>query len=114
MPIYEYKCRSCSQVTSILVRGFKDPEGLVCDQCGGKDLVKIVSPVHYHGSSSDRLNNYDPRARQGDSFYRDTRNIGLGAERMLKQAGIEPPDEFKHKLEKARTDPASIIKDQKP
>lgn len=114
MPIYEYKCAACAQVTSVLIRGFKDPDGLTCEHCGGKDLTKIISPVNYHSSHADRLAGYNPRARQNDSFYKDTRNIGLEAERMLKKAGVEPTDDFKHKLEKARTDPGGVLKDYKP
>ena len=111
MPIYEYKCLRCSQVTSILIQGYKGPEGLTCDKCGSDDLKRIISKVNYHTSSSDRLSSYNPNARKSDGFYKDSRNIGLNAEQMLKKAGVEPTDEFKNKLERLRTDPASVMKD---
>jgi len=114
MPIYEYKCSSCGHVSSFLVQGFKDPDGLGCQQCGHTVLTKVISSVNYHGSHNDRLEGYNPRSRKSDGFYKDTRNIGLEAERMLKKAGVEPTDDFKNKLEKVRTDPGSVLKDYKP
>jgi putative FmdB family regulatory protein len=113
MPIYEYKCTDCSHVTSMLVQGYREPEGLSCEQCGSKDVVKVISSPHYHASHADRLASYNPQSRNDGSFQRDTRNIGLEAERMLKKAGVEPTDDFKNKLEKVRTDPSSVLKDYK-
>lgn len=76
-------------------------------------MTKIISPVNYHTSQADRLAGYSPKARKNDGFYKDTRNIGLEAERMLRKAGVEPTDDFKNKLEKVRTDPGSALKDYK-
>jgi putative FmdB family regulatory protein len=111
MPIYEYRCRTCSHVTTVLVQGYCTPGGLSCEKCGSSHLKRIISKTNYHSSSADRLSSYDPKARQTDGFYRDSRNIGLHAEHMLKQAGVKPTDEFRNKLEKLRTDPSSVVKD---
>ena len=98
-------------MTSILIQGYKGPEDLTCDECGSDDLKRIISKVNYHTSSSDRLSSYNPNARKSDSFYKDSRNIGLNAEQMLKKAGVKPTEEFKSKLERLRTDPGSVMKD---
>lgn len=111
MPIYEFKCTSCNLVMDLLVQGYTIPEELTCEQCGSRKLKKIISSGHYHQLESDRLSSYSPGAQKSDNFYRDTRNIGLHAEQMLKKAGVKPTDEFKSKLERLRTDPSSIIKD---
>jgi putative FmdB family regulatory protein len=111
MPIYEYKCSSCFHITGILVQGFSEPDNLKCESCGSDGLRKIISKVNYHGSQTDRLASYNPNSRKSDSFFSDSRNIGLEAERMLKKAGVEPTDDFKAKLEKVRTDPGSVLKD---
>ncbi len=113
MPIYDYMCKSCRGVTTHLVQGYTPPDDLRCEHCGSADLKKIISPAHYHSSTSDRLSSYDPRSRRSDSFYKDSRNIGLHAEHMLEKAGVKPTEEFKSKLEKLRTDPGSVIKDTK-
>lgn len=111
MPIYEFKCTRCKSTMNLLVQGYKVPDDLICDQCGSDKLKKIISSTHYHQSGSDRITSYNPDARKSDSFYRDTRNIGLHAEQMLKKAGVKPTEEFKNKLEKLRTDPSRVIKD---
>ena len=111
MPIYEYECRVCGAVMSVLVRGFEDPPGLVCDSCGSNDMKRIISQVSVRLSGNDRLASYSPGAERSESFYKDTRNIGLRAEQMLKQAGVEPNDAFKSKLENLRSDPSRILKE---
>ncbi|HOS96502.1 MAG TPA: zinc ribbon domain-containing protein [Deltaproteobacteria bacterium] len=111
MPIYEYRCRACSHVTTVLVQGYNAPTDLSCEECGSGDLKRIISQTNYHSSPADRLSSYDPKARQTEGFYRDSRNIGVHAEHMLNQAGVKPTEEFRNKLEKLRTDPSSVIKD---
>jgi putative FmdB family regulatory protein len=111
MPIYEYKCLGCSHLTSFLVQGYTPPGDPICESCGSHDLKRIISKVSYHSSASDRTASYNPKARKSDSFYKDSRNIGLNAERMLEKAGVKPTEEFKNKLERLRTDPGSVIKD---
>jgi putative FmdB family regulatory protein len=110
MPIYEYKCLGCDHLTSFLVQGYTQPEDLKCESCGSQDLKRVISKVSYHSSGSDRLSSYNPDARKSDGFYKDSRNIGLNAEKMLEKAGVKPTEEFKSKLERLRTDPGSVIK----
>lgn len=110
MPIYEYKCKKCGEVKTVFAPGFKDPEGLACDACGGRKLKRVISKVNFHQSQSDRLASYDPKSRNSDSFMRDSRNIGLHAEHMLKQAGVKPTEDFQKKLENIRTDPSRVTK----
>ncbi len=42
MPIYEYKCQDCSEVSEILVRSSKEQQ-IVCSSCGSKDVHKQFS-----------------------------------------------------------------------
>lgn len=111
MPIYEYRCNGCGTVKTVLVHGFSDPEDLVCDACGSSGLKRIISRVNYHQSQADRLSSYNPKDRHSGSFTQDSRNIGLHAEHMLKQAGVKPSRDFQEKVEKLRTDPSRVLKD---
>jgi putative FmdB family regulatory protein len=110
MPIYEYKCGKCGALKTVFAQGYKDPEGLACDACGGRKLKRIISKTNYHQSQSDRLSSYDPKSRNSDSFTRDSRNIGLHAEHMLKKAGVKPTEDFKNKLDNLRADPSRVVK----
>lgn len=49
MPIYEYRCDKCGEVTELLVLG--QPETPVCKQCGSEDLVKCISAANVGAGS---------------------------------------------------------------
>jgi putative FmdB family regulatory protein len=42
MPIYEYRCQTCSKVFELLVRGAA-AEGPTCPECGGEELKRLFS-----------------------------------------------------------------------
>jgi putative FmdB family regulatory protein len=111
MPIYEYECIDCGGRFQALIMKLQEEEGLACGLCGKKRLKRLISRVAYHASESDRLASYDPRASKDDSFYKDTRNIGLHAKKRAQQMGVDLGSSFEAKLDKLRTDPGSIIRD---
>ena len=111
MPIYEYQCMACKRQFQSLVMKNEDEEGLLCPECGSPKLKKLISRVAYHVSESDRLADYDPKAARSDSFYKDTRNIGLSAKKRAQQMGVDLGKNFETKLEKLRTDPGSVLRD---
>ena len=89
----------------------EEEETLTCPECGGTSLKKLISRVAYHVSGQDRLASFDPNAPKDDSFYKDSRNIGLSAQKRAQQLGVDLGGSFDEKLEKLRTDPGSVIKD---
>jgi putative FmdB family regulatory protein len=111
MPIYEYQCEGCDQVFQQLIMGKADEKKLACPECGGGRLKRLISRVAYHVSEGDRLDGFDPNARKDDSFYRDTRNIGLAAKKRARDMGVDLGGSFEAKLDKLRTDPGSVLKD---
>ena len=111
MPIYEYQCHGCHRQFQRLIMGEKDEKNLFCPNCGGRSLKKLISRVAYHLAESDRLEAFDPGSRQSDSFYKDTRNIGLAAKKRAMELGVDLGASFDEKVEKLRTDPGSVIKD---
>jgi len=111
MPIYEYQCPDCECEFSVLVLRAEEEEALTCTSCGGKRLKKLISRVAYHVSEADRLAQYDSRASKSDTFYKDSRNIGLHAKKRAQEMGVDLGTSFENKLEKLRTDPGSVLKD---
>ena len=111
MPIYEYECSNCQAIFQRLIFRQDEEKTLCCPDCGGPELKRLISKVAFHVSESDRLDAYDPRARQSDSFYRDSRNIGLHAQKRAQSMGVDLGTGFNEKLEKLRTDHGSVLKD---
>ena len=47
MPIYEYKCESCGQVSELIMK-FSDPQPEKCAHCGSGPLTKLMSATSFH------------------------------------------------------------------
>lgn len=111
MPIYEYVCRGCGAEFQHLVLKKEDEDNLICPNCKGRELKKLVSRTEFHFSEQDRLDRLDPHAKKGADFYKDTRNIGLNAKKRAQQMGVDLGTDFDSKLDGLRTDPGKILDD---
>lgn len=109
MPIYEYQCRACEYEFQKLILKKEEEKRLFCPKCNKRKIKRLISRVAYHMSEGDRLTTFDPNAHQPDSFYTDTRNIGLSAQKRAKEMGVDLGKGFNEKLEKLRTDPGSVL-----
>ncbi len=103
MPIYEYECERCGAASGFLILKKEDEEKVRCLGCGSKKMNKVISQVAYHRSEEDRLREFDPRKPQGESFYNDSRNVGLWAKKRLKEMGVDMGDQLEEITESART-----------
>ena len=61
MPIYEYRCQSCSRKSSVLCRNFSPPESVECRGCGSEDTTRVISRVALHKSLASKLSELDPK-----------------------------------------------------
>jgi len=43
MPLYEYRCRTCGQVSEILSKTGETGQEVACKSCGSADLEKMFS-----------------------------------------------------------------------
>ena len=43
MPLYEYKCRGCGEISEFLLNSGENGDVLICKACKGTDLEKILS-----------------------------------------------------------------------
>ncbi len=99
MPIYEYRCNSCSQSFSVFIRSFSAPETLVCTRCGRSDLRKLVSRFSVLKSEESRLESMaDPSALAGVDES-DPRSIARWAKKMGKEMGEDLGDDFDEMVE---------------
>jgi len=103
MPIYEYECLACGKLTSALIMKAGEEAELLCKHCQGRDLKRVISRVVWHKTEEQRLAEFNTRARQDDSFYRDDRNIGMWAKKRLKEMNVDLGPQMDETIEKARS-----------
>lgn len=60
MPVYEYRCPACGEITSIVARISEASETQPCDHCAGT-AERIVSRPSVHRSKASKLDRLDPR-----------------------------------------------------
>ena len=61
MPVYEYRCNKCRQVSSFLVKNYGGSPNSGCHSCKSNELERIISAVAYVRSESDKLSQLDPK-----------------------------------------------------
>jgi len=104
MPIYEYHCRTCGKDQSLLFLTQPKPATRPqCQCCGGRRLTRLLSRFAYHQPESTRLKDFDTSAPRDESFYRDSRNVGLWAKKRAKEMGVDLGTQFEETVEKARS-----------
>src|SRR6266446_5114768 len=109
MPIFEYQCSACARVTSQVVLGSERLRSPRCSHCGSSKTHRVMSSFAVVETESQRINSFDPSKPADDSFYKDSRNVGVWAKKRAKQMGVELGSKFKETVEKART--GKLIKD---
>jgi hypothetical protein len=55
------------------------------------------------GTEASRLKDFDTSKPRDESFYRDSRNVGLWAKKRAKELGADLGDKFEETVEKARS-----------
>lgn len=99
MPIYEYRCRRCRRVNSILVRSFSAEVNPVCSHCGGTDLDRLLSRFAFHRSEEDRLESLADPDRFGGFDENDPRSVARWARRMGAELGEDLGPEFEDAID---------------
>ena len=94
MPVYEYRCQTCRRKVSILVRSVTAPAPAVCDRCGGRDLVRLVSSFAVGRSArggGDESAMDDALAGVDES---DPRSLARAVRRIGEETGEDMGPEF--------------------
>ena len=61
MPIYEYRCQDCSDVSSFYLRSYQSQQPSQCQHCEGANLRRIFSAFAYVKSEADKMAQLDPK-----------------------------------------------------
>ena len=104
MPIFEYECARCGLVSSHVVMGSsRRRERRDCPRCGSARLKRVMSSFAVVESEASTCRNSPGATPRDDSFYRDSRNVGLWAKKRAQQMGVDLGPKFDATLEKARS-----------
>ena len=103
MPIYEYQCAACGRIAAHVVLGRERLSRPQCLQCGSPRTKRVMSSFAVVESESTRLANFDTGKSRDDSYYRDSRNVGMWAKKRAQQMGVDLGPKFDETVEKART-----------
>ncbi len=109
MPIYEYECGRCRRKSSQVVLGSEKEKRQSCPHCGSTRTHRVMSSFSVVFSEASRLNEFDTSKPRDESFYRDSRNVGMWAKKRARQMGVDLGPKFEETVEKART--GKLIKD---
>jgi putative FmdB family regulatory protein len=94
MPIYEYRCNGCGAVSSVLVRSYAPPDGVVCRRCGQANLKKLVSRVAVLRSEESRIESMADPSNLSGVDENDPRSIARWARKMGQELGEDLGDDF--------------------
>ncbi len=83
--------------------GSRRRERRVCPGCNSTRLKRVMSSFAVVESEASRLQNFDTSRPRDESFYRDSRNVGLWAKKRAKEMGVDLGPGFDATVEKARS-----------
>ena len=104
MPIYEYRCGACGEVTSIFVRSISSKVDERCEHCRSRNVSRMMSKVNRVKTEQDVLDELGAPGLGGrpEDAYKDPRQIGRWAEQRFEEAGLEIPPETRQMIDAAR------------
>jgi len=83
--------------------GSERNERPACPECGCVQMRRVMSSFAVVESEESRLANFDTSKPRDESFYRDSRNVGLWAKKRARDMGVDLGPKFEETVEKARS-----------
>ena len=75
MPVYEYRCDGCRQVTAQTHHIGDAPASVTCEFCGSTETRRIISRTSVHRSPASKVARLDPKYdRMVDQAMKNTQN----------------------------------------
>ncbi len=100
MPIYEYRCGDCRELTSVFLRSRHTDPPSACSNCGGVNLKRLMSRlsrVKSAGQVMDEVGMPEP-----GGAISDPRQIGRWVEKRFADYGMDVPSETREMIDAAR------------
>ena len=94
LPLYEYRCKTCKEITSALVYSWSETQQPDCGHCGSADVQRIVSKFSVRPSWGDSLNWTPSRETTSDIDENSPASIDAYMGRIKKEMGGQTTPEF--------------------
>lgn len=85
MPIYEYRCKACEEITERYYSSTDAPRKLTCKHCNAEKAERIVSGAVYHADEATKTAKLDSKYEKR-------------AEAALKNTRLADPDRLLRKM----------------
>ncbi len=101
MPIYEYRCEDCGQISTFLTLSVSAVVEPVCSRCGGQRLKRLVSRVAVFRSEESRLESLADPAKFSDLDENDPKSLARWMKKMGREMGEDLGEDFETELDQA-------------
>ena len=101
MPIYEYRCQICHQLSTFFVRSVGVALEPICSSCGSADMQRRMSAFAM-GKTTSGVHASTPTSGNSREYYSDPRNIGRHVEDTFTRHGVEMPATVRESIDAAR------------
>lgn len=104
MPIYEYRCGACAQVSSFFLRSINSELEPICSHCQSKDMERRMSSFARGKTVASVHESFSPGSEhRSPDYYSDPRNIGRGVEAAFSKYGMDMPRSIRDNIDAARS-----------
>jgi putative FmdB family regulatory protein len=107
MPIYEYECRDCRRVVSLLVLRPSSGPSPACPRCGGSALTRVLSRFASPKSEDARMEALADSTNLGDLDENDPGSVARFMKRMGREMGDDLGDDFEGAIDEAMAESES-------
>ena len=101
MPIYEYECRDCRRIVSLLVLRPSVAAAPACPRCGGSSLTRVLSRFVTPKSEEARLEALADPSGLGDLDEDDPASVARFMKKMGRELGDDLGDDFDEAVDEA-------------
>ncbi len=94
MPLYEYRCGDCQEITAVLVRTASGDSQPACENCESVNMEKLISKFSFRGSWGDSLNWVPSRETMSDVNESSGASVDNYMEQVKKEMGGQTTSDF--------------------
>ena len=103
MPLYEYRCQDCRRRSTLLVRTLSGSHEPICQHCGSKSVLRLISRFSFRRSWGDSLESGPESGFPDEADMQDPRKMAQWMRHLQSETGEESTPEFEEMLEEVES-----------